>query len=101
MQQPPDITLTEKARAYLRQRSVVDLSLELKPLFSCCVPYAPPPHISFGPPQRPAHFFTIQQDGFTIYLDRALSDTGQLTIDKHGFGIFSWLSVVDWRPLPP
>ena len=101
MLHPPDITLTEKARSYLRQRSVADLSLELKPLLSCCVPYTPPPHITFGPPHRPSHFLTIEQDGITIHLDQALCDTDRLTIDKHGFGIFSWLSVVDWRPLPP
>lgn len=101
MQQPPDIILTDKARDYLRQRSVNDLTLELKPLLSCCVPYSPPPHISFGLPQRPSHFITIQTNGITIHLDRVLYDTRCLTIDKHGFSIFSWLSVVDWRPLPP
>lgn len=99
MQQPPEIILTDKARNYLRHRSVVDLSLELKPLLSCCVPYSPPPHISFGPPRRPSEFFTIQHHDLTIHLDRALYDTQRLTIDKHGFSFFSWLSVVDWRPL--
>lgn len=101
MQQTPDIILTDKARDYLRQRSVYNLTLELKPLLSCCVPYSPPPHISFGLPRRPSHFFTSQQQEFSFHIDRALYDIQRLTIDKHGFGIFSWLSVVDWRPLPP
>lgn len=101
MQQPPDISLTDKAQAYLRQRSVHDLTLELKPLLSCCVPYSPPPQITFGPPKRPSHFFTLQHQELTLHIDQALYDTRRLTIDKHGFGIFSWLSVVNWRPLPP
>lgn len=101
MQQPPDIILTDKARNYLRQRSIVHLTLELKPLLSCCVPYSPPPHITFAPPHTPALFSTIHHNDITIHIDRALHGTERLTIDKHGFSIFSWLSVVDWRPLPP
>ncbi len=101
MQQHPDIILTPKTRAYLQQHGVANLSLELRPLLSCCVPYTPPPHISFGLPRRPAQFITMQRDGITIHLDRALSNIPRLTIDQHGFSIFSWLSVSDWRPLPP
>lgn len=100
MQQLPDIVFSDKARAYLEHKQATSLTLELKPLMSCCVPYSPPPHITLTAPAAPSRFFTLQQDRITIYLDRALCDTRCLTIEKHGFSIFSWLSVVDWRPLP-
>ena len=101
MQQTPDIILTAKALNYLHQHAVVDLSLELRPLLSCCVPYTPPPQVSFGVPRRPSQFTTVKLHGITIHLDRALRDIPRLTIDQHGFSIFSWLTVSDWRPLPP
>jgi len=100
MQQLPDIVLSSKVLAYLLRKQAGCLTLELKPLMSCCVPYSPPPHITLSPPEIRSRFHTIQQDNITIYLDRSLCDIQRLTIDKHGFSIFSWLSVTDWRPLP-
>lgn len=100
MQQLPDIVLSSKVLAYLLHRQASCLTLELKPLMSCCVPYSPPPQITLSPPEIRSRFNTIQQDSITIYLDRSLCDIQRLSIDKHGFSIFSWLSVTDWRPLP-
>lgn len=101
MHQQPDIIVSPKALEYLHKRQITDLTLELKPLYSCCVPYSPPPQISFTPPRLSADFFTLHQNGISIYVDHALSDVGRMTIDKHGFSFFSWLSVSDWRPMPP
>lgn len=100
MQETPSIHLTPRAITYIRSKNAQQLTLELKPLYSCCVPYTPPPHISLTPPDSTHAFFTRTLEGITIYIDHALCDVEQLTVDKHGFGIFSWLSVVDWRPLP-
>lgn len=97
----PEIVLTPKTLHHITDKGASDLSLELKPLYSCCVPYTPPPHISLAPPKQPGNFLTIQQNGINIHIDQALIDVERITIDKYGFGIFSWLSVVDWRPLPP
>jgi hypothetical protein len=97
----PELILTDKALQYLKRKGSDSLTLELKPLMSCCVPYSPPPHISFKKPDHPARFIALSQNGINIYLDPTLYDIDRLTIDKHGFSIFSWLSVVDWRPLPP
>jgi len=100
MQQLPDIVLSSKALSYLLRKQASCLTLELKPLLSCCIPYSPPPHITLSQPEQPSRFHRMQQDSITIYLDRSLCDIHRLTIDKHGFSIFSWLSVTDWRPLP-
>jgi hypothetical protein len=100
MQQFPDIVLSGKVHAYLRHKQASCLTLELKPLMSCCVPYSPPPHITLTAPGIPSRFYTIHKDNITIYLDRSLSDIQRLSIDKRGFSIFSWLSVTNWQPLP-
>ena len=100
MQQLPDIVLSSRVHTYLLHKQATCLTLELKPLMSCCVPYSPPPHITLSTPEVASRFYTIQQDNITIYLDQAPCDIQRLTIDKYGFSIFSWLSVTDWRPLP-
>jgi hypothetical protein len=101
MNKAPELILTEKARLHLLNQGVSCITLELKPLMSCCIPYSPPPHITNGPPKTTARFAAFDRENITIYLDPALLDIDRLTIDRHGFSIFSWLSVSDWRPMPP
>jgi len=100
MQKLPDIVLSSRACDYLSQKQSTSLTLELKTLMNSCVPYSPPPHITLAAPEIPSRFYTIHQGSITIYLDRSLCDIQCLTIDKLGFSIFSWLSVINWRPLP-
>lgn len=92
------IAITPEARDFIRARGG-RLTLELPPPTGCCVHAQFAPGIQVGdPPKARADRFTSREvDGVTVFVDRDIPDSANLTVEMQS--IFGWrhLAVAGWK----